>query len=122
VTPDSSPKTVASFRGKPAAVATVPGREDATFEFSSETKPAGGPSQAASTRTSPVVVKVKNTAMIVLGVVVGAIVVAGGVWAAMALPPAQPVGSLNVESDPPGAEVRVDDMVRGTTPLTVTVP
>jgi PEGA domain len=123
VTPDSSAKTVAAFRGKPAAVATVPGREDATFEFASETKPADGAPQGAGARTSPVVIKVKNFAMIAVALVVGAVIVAGGVWAAMALPTqAQQVGSLNVESDPPGAEVRIDDAVRGTTPLTVTVP
>jgi hypothetical protein len=118
----ASSKTVAAFRGKPATATALPGREDATFEFASETRPADSLSPAGS-QIPPVIIKVKNPTMTVVALLVGAIIVAGGVWAAMALPPpAQPVGSLNVESDPTGAEVRVDDTLRGTTPLTVTVP
>jgi hypothetical protein len=117
-----SSKTVAAFRGKAAPATALPAREDATFEFASETRPAESVSPAG-TQIPPVVIKVKNPAMMVVALLVGAVIIAGGVWAAMALPPpAQPVGSLNVESDPPGAEVRIDDTLRGTTPLTVTVP
>ena len=48
---------------------------------------------------------------------------AGAVWGALDLRgPAVLTGGLNVESDPPGAEVRLDDVMQGTTPLSLTVP
>jgi hypothetical protein len=57
-------------------------------------------------------------------VTVSAVLVVGGVvWAALAFRgPTVLTGGLNVESDPPGAEVRLDDVVKGTTPLSITVP
>jgi hypothetical protein len=49
--------------------------------------------------------------------------VAGVVWAALTLRvPAPATGSLNVESNPAGAEVRIDDTLRGTTPLALSLP
>ena len=58
-----------------------------------------------------------------LAAVVAVLAVAGAVWAALAFRgPAVLTGGLNVESDPPGAEVRLDDVRQGTTPLSLTVP
>jgi hypothetical protein len=57
--------------------------------------------------------------ILALGVGVGVLVLAG-VAAALAFRTSAPAtGSLTVESDPAGAEVRIDNTVRGTTPLTL---
>jgi hypothetical protein len=110
-------KTVASFRSKPVQKGTAPGRDDATFEFASETKP------AEVAPGLPVIIKIRKQTMIAIGLTLGILGVAGAVAAALALrPPVAPTGSLSVETDPPGAEVRIDDAVRGTTPLVVTLP
>jgi len=118
VTPDSANvKTVASFRSKPAQKGAAPAREDATFEFASESTPAEGAPGL------PVVIKLRKQTMIAIGLTLGVLAAAGAVTAALTLrPPVTPTGSLSVETDPPGAEVRIDDVVRGTTPLSVTLP
>jgi hypothetical protein len=53
----------------------------------------------------------------------GVLAVAGAVYAGLTLrAPALATGSLAVESDPQGAEVVMNDVVRGMTPLTLTLP
>jgi hypothetical protein len=119
VSPDSSnAKTVAPFRAKPAS--TPSAREDATFEFASETKTTE--SAPSGVKTAPVAIT-RRAVMVVLAAIVAVLALAGAVWGALALrSPAAPSGGLTVESDPPGAEVRLDDVTRGTTPLSLTVP
>ena len=125
VTPDSAnAKTVAPFRAKPASTAAASAREDATFEFASETKASEGtPSEAGRAKVAlPIAIGGKR-ATVALAAVVAVIAVAGAVWGAMALRgQAVLTGVVNVESDPAGAEVRLDDIVQGTTPLSLTVP
>ena len=118
MTPDSANvKPVASFRTKPVPKPEAERDGDATFEFASETAP------AEVLPGLPVVIKVRKRAMIAIGITLGVLGTAGAVAAALSLRtlPA-PTGSLSVETDPPGAEVRIDDAVRGTTPLTLTLP
>jgi hypothetical protein len=53
----------------------------------------------------------------------GVLAVAGAVFAGLTLrAPAPATGSLVVESDPQGAEVVINDVIRGTTPLTLALP
>ena len=110
VTPDTANvKTVAPFRAKQGA---APPHDDATLEFASERKAAG----AAGL---PFVTKTQKPWMLVLGVS-GVLLVLAGVAAALTLrAPASTTGALSVETDPPGAEVRIDNAIRGTTPLTL---
>ena len=126
MTPDSAKaKTVAPFRAKPTSGTAA--REDATYEFASETKPADNPPAEVGAPAQKAVIppagKVRRP-LLVLAAFLGALVlIAGGVWAALTLrTAAAPAGSLNVESNPPGAEVRIDDTLRGTTPLALTLP
>ncbi len=108
-------KTVASFRTKASAQSTAPGREDATFEFASETK---GPDKPGG----PVLVKIRKPTMLALAAL-GVLAVAGGIVAALMLrPQVAATGSLVVESDPQGAEVVINNIVRGMTPLTLSLP
>jgi len=87
------------------------------LEFASETKPAD------VSQPFPVVLKVPKPAMLAVAVTLAVLAVAGVAVAALALrAPITPTGSLNIETDPPGAEVRIDDIVRGTTPLALTLP
>lgn len=113
VTPDTANvKTVAPFRTKQASAPAVGAPEDATLEFASESK-------AADAARRPIVIKIRKPGMLALGVAFGVLLLAGVAGAlALRIPPAPP-GSLTVESDPPGAEVRIDNAVRGTTPLTL---
>jgi hypothetical protein len=123
VTPDpANAKTVASFRTKAAASASA-AREDATFEFANETKsPDGDRRETVAAKAVPPLVT-RKSALVVVAAVLGLLAVSGGVWAALELRPAGvPMGSLNVESDPPGAEVLIDESPRGTTPLSITLP
>jgi len=118
VIPDSaSRKTVSFFRARSASKRTPPPKEDATFEFASESK-------TADTRTvSPVVIKVQKPVMLVVGATIAVLVIAGAVGAALALrTPGEATGSLQVESDPPGAEVLIDGTLRGSTPLSLALP
>jgi len=113
VTPDTANvKTVAPFRTKQGPAPAAATRDDATLEFASEAK-------AADAARLPIVIKIPKPGMLVLGVAFGVFVLAGAA-AALALRTAAPsTGALTVESDPPGAEVRIDNAVRGTTPLTL---
>ena len=117
MTPDSAHvKTVGSVRTKPVPTPETE-RDDATFEFASETNP------AEVSPGIPVVIKVRKRAMIAIGLTLAILGAAGAVAAALTLRPAPALtGSLSVETDPPGSEVRIDDAVRGTTPLTLTLP
>lgn len=113
-TDSANVKTVASFRTKSSAQA-APAREDATFEFASETKAPEKPS-------GPVLTKVRKHTMLALGVL-ALLAVAGAVVAALMFRvPAVANGSLILESDPQGAEVVINDVVRGMTPLTLSLP
>jgi hypothetical protein len=118
VIPDSATrKTVSFFRARSAAKAGPGPNEDATLEFASESKAADKPT------LSPVVIKVQKPAMLVVAATVGVLVIAGAVAAALALrTPDETTGSLQVESDPPGADVLIDGKVRGTTPLSLALP
>jgi hypothetical protein len=111
----SVPKTkiVAAFgrRGRDAAAAA--GTQDATLEFAAET----AHDQEPKGRRRPPV------AAILLSILVVALVSAGAYWKDRWLPAAAASeGSLRIESDPIGAEVRLDGSVRGTTPLSLSVP
>jgi hypothetical protein len=113
VTPDTANvKTVAPFRTKQGSAPAEGTREDATLEFASETRPADGAGL-------PIVIKIRKPAMVALGATLGILVLAGAAAALALRTPAPSTGSLTVESDPPGAEVRIDNAVRGTTPLTL---
>ena len=57
--------------------------------------------------------------MLVLGASLALLVLAGVAAALTLRAPAPTTGALSVETDPPGAEVRIDNAVRGTTPLTL---
>jgi len=110
VTPETANmKTVAQFR---ANQGTAPAHDDVTLEFASETKAAG----AAGL---PFPIKIQKPWMLVLGVSLTLLVLAGVAAALTLRAPAPTTGALSVETDPPGAEVRIDNAVRGTTPLTL---
>ena len=108
-------KTVAAFPTKTVPVPEMD-RDDATFEFASETGPAEVPAGL------PVIVKIRKQSMLAIGITLGILGVAAVAAAFAFRTPPAPTGSLSVETDPPGAEVRIDDAVRGTTPLTLTLP
>jgi hypothetical protein len=124
VIPDTANvKSVSSFKAKPPAKAAqtpqAPGGrdEDATLEFASETRRTDGG------EFFPLAVKVRRPVLLVAAAVLAVLLIAGGVLGALTLrTPIVSTGSLNVESDPPGAEVKVDDTVRGTTPLALSLP
>jgi hypothetical protein len=123
VTPDTAnAKTVSPFRAKPASAAAASAREDATFEFASETKASEGTEAGRAKIALPIAIRRKR-ATVALASVAAVIAVAGAVWGALALRgQAVLTGVVNVESDPAGAEVRLDDIIQGTTPLSLTVP
>jgi hypothetical protein len=106
-------KTVASFRSKSSAQA-APAQEDDAFEFASETTVPEKPARPALATWKPAMLALTAT---------GVLAVAGAVFAGLTLrAPAPVTGSLVVESDPPGAEVVMGDVVRGMTPLTLILP
>jgi len=106
--------SVAPFRPRPGVQTPVtPAPEDATLEFAVE-------ATAASAKQSA---RIPRWAASALVGVVGIALVAGGLWVGLEqAAPALADGSLRVESDPPGAEVRIDGTVRGTTPVALTLP
>jgi hypothetical protein len=112
VTPDSAnAKAVSTFRAK--ATATAPSKDDATLEFASESK------TAQDVAAAPLIIKIKHPWLLAFAVALGVLVVAGAVAALTLRPASPPTGSLSVESEPAGAEVRIDNTLRGTTPLTL---
>ena len=116
VTPDpASAPTVEKFRGKPSPAKVRHTGDDVTSEFVSE-------SQLKSIRNSARVAN-KGRSRTILTAVLGTVVVTAGALAAFAFrAPAQPTGTLSIESDPPGAEVLVDGTLRGMTPLSMSLP
>jgi PEGA domain len=116
----SVPKTkiVAAFgkrvsSGPPADLST----RDATLEFAAET---GAPPKSSG--PSPKFNRTHNSALIA-GVVLIALITAGVYWKDRWQPTtAATGGSLRVESDPPGAQVRLNGQSRGVTPLSLEVP
>lgn len=136
MTDSAKAHTVAPFRTKPASTGAA--REDATFEFASESKvperrqssiPDSKPLLESSFPESPIRERETSASgsrrplLMAIAGLVALLLVAGAAWAALTLRnPGAPTGTLNVETDPPGAEVRIDDAVRGTTPLALTLP
>jgi hypothetical protein len=110
----SVPKTkiVAAF-GKRAAA----DHADATLEFAAET---------AVAVKEPGVRPALDRRWLVAGASLAAVIAfitAGVYWKdRWQLPAAAAGGSLRIESDPPGAEVRLNGAVKGATPLSLTVP
>jgi hypothetical protein len=104
--------------GKPASgsgpAASSP---DATLEFAAE-------STVAVTDPPVVVYDIKRlVAGVLIGVVVIGLIAAGVYWKdRWPLPASASEGSLRIESDPAGAEVRINGAARGTTPLSLSVP
>jgi hypothetical protein len=93
--------------------AVAPVAEDPTLEFAAE---GTATVERKATRLPP-------WTMSAVAGVVGIAIVAGAIWIGMGqTAPMRTSGSLRVESDPPGAEVRIDGNVRGTTPLALTLP
>ena len=115
----SVPKTkiVAAFgkRVSEASPAEVSG-PDATLEFAAETA-------VAVRDPEPKLDRRRQAAAVILGVVVIGLITAGVYWKDRWLPPAAAAGgSLRIESDPAGAEVRLNGSPRGATPLSLSVP
>jgi hypothetical protein len=105
---------VVTFPDRSAVPRAAQGVEDATLEFAAEGKPASP--QPASAR--------KWMIAVTLTVVTATAAAAGAVWVwpdSLGVARAAS-GSLRVESDPPGAEVRLNGEVRGTTPMSLTLP
>jgi hypothetical protein len=105
---------VVTFPDRSAAPPAAQGGEDATLEFAAEGKPASADPTSAR----------KWMIAVTLTVITATAAAAGAVWvwpdsigASRAAS-----GSLRVESDPPGAEVRLNGEVRGTTPMSLTLP
>ena len=117
--PPSLPKTriVAAF-GKRAAQAgpsAETGGPDATLEFAAETAVATRNPELKAVRWR----EIATGAFLVLLVAASA---AGTYWKdRWQSPAASSSGSLRIESDPAGAEVRVNGAARGTTPLSLTM-
>jgi hypothetical protein len=118
----SVPKTkIVTAFGKRSAEAGSPApvhESDATFEFAAET---GVAVKEPATRAN---VDRRTQVIALAGVVVIAAITAGVYWKDRWLPTASAAGegSLRIESDPAGAEVRVNGAARGTTPLSLTIP
>jgi hypothetical protein len=118
----SVPKTkiVAAFGKRPDSGSAAGGAApDATFEFAAET------AVATKDPTPKPRLDRRLVAGVVVGILVIAVITAGVYWKDRWLPPASAaaaVGSLRIESDPNGAEVRLNGSVRGATPLTLSIP
>jgi hypothetical protein len=103
-------ETIAPFRPKSATVST----EDATLEFALE-------GAAAPTTRKPVEVRTWIALGVAGLIAFGTLAVI--IWIGFEQPTAlAATGSLRVDSEPPGAEVRIDGAVRGTTPATLGLP
>jgi hypothetical protein len=97
-------------------VSALEADSDATLEFAAE----GTPAAKAPLRAGPARRPVTGglLALLVVGVIT-----AGVYWKDRLLPStAAAGGSLRVESDPAGAEVRINGSRRGTTPLSLSMP
>jgi PEGA domain len=116
----SGPKTkiIAAFGKRVSSGPSAdPSGRDATLEFAAET---GEP--AKSSGGLPKFNRTHNSALIA-GIVLVALITAGVYWKDRWQPTtAATGGSLRVESDPPGAQVRLNGQSRGVTPLSLEVP
>ena len=116
--PISAPKTkiVASF-GKRQTSADPLG--DATLEFGAETAIA-----VKEPGSRPPLPPTRRTAQIVAATVLVAAMGAAVYWADRLKVSTAPstTGSLKIETDPAGAEVRINGKVQGTTPLSLNMP
>src|SRR5262245_7128457 len=89
--------------------------DDATLEFSEETS-------VAVTHPDSLNALVRRPAQILAVTLLITGMGAAVYWAdRLKVPTAPPTGSLRIETDSPGAEVRVDGSVRGKTPLSLTL-
>jgi hypothetical protein len=114
----SAPKTkiVAAFGKRPSNVVDI-GTNDATFEFAAETP--DGPNTNGALRSD----RRRLFAGGSLVVVAIALITAGVYWKdRWQTPAAAAGGSLRIESDPPGAEVRLNGAAKGITPLSLSMP
>lgn len=115
----SVPKTkiVTAFAKRVSARVTNQTDHDPTFEFAAETT-RGGHSREASPKLTR-----KRVAASAASVMLIALVTAGVYWKDRWQPTtASTAGSLIVESDPSGAEVRLNGQSRGVTPLSLSLP
>jgi hypothetical protein len=113
----SVPKTkiVAAF-GKRTAAADAPSA-DATMEFAAES--------AVAVKEPGAPFTLDRRRLIAGGTLVAviALITAGVYWKdSWQMPAAAAGGSLRIESDPPGAEVRLNGTAKGATPLSLAVP
>ena len=91
---------------------------DPTLEFAAE----GAVAVKDPPITAAPVHRGRPVAVALLGVVVAGLVTAGVYWKDVLLPSAAAAsGNLRVESEPSGAEVKIDGAVRGRTPLSISV-
>jgi hypothetical protein len=112
-------KIVAAFGKRVAPVHEV-SAPDPTLEFAAETPGGDKDSEAASNLP---VDRRKLMTGVSLVVVAIALITAGVYWKdRWQLPAAAAGGSLRIESDPAGAEVRLNGAAKGTTPLSLSVP
>jgi hypothetical protein len=117
----SVPKTkiVAAFGKRVSGSGTEMAGPDATLEFAAETA-------VAVKDPEPIKVNLdrrRQIAGLVIGIGAIALITAGVYWKDRWQPPAAAAeGSLRIESDPAGAEVRLNGTGRGTTPLALSVP
>lgn len=114
----SAPKTkiIAAFGKRSSNVVDI-GNTDATFEFAAETPDTATSDSAVRTDRSRLVA---GASLVVVAI---AVITAGVYWKdRWQLPAAAAGGSLRIESDPPGAEVRLNGTARGVTPLSLSMP
>jgi hypothetical protein len=117
--PASLPKTkiIAAFGKRVSRPAPEPTTLDPTLEFAAEGTVAVNPD------SRPTLDSRRQTATTVIGVLVIALITAGVYWKDRWQPTAAAAGgSLRVESDPAGAEVRLNGTARGLTPFSLTIP
>jgi hypothetical protein len=113
----SAPKTkiVAAFGKRPSNVVDI-GTMDATLEFAAE-------DSLKDTQGGVGIGRGRLATGVSLVIVVIALITAGVYWKdRWQLPAAAAGGSLRIESDPPGAEVRLNGTTKGMTPLSLSMP
>jgi len=109
---------VAAFGKRTNSPAELAG--DATLEFGAETAVVVKDPDPRPAVTS---VSLRRPAQILAATVLIGGMAAAVYWAdRLKVPTAPPSGSLRIETDSPGAEVRVDGTVRGTTPVSLSIP
>lgn len=91
---------------------------DPTLEFAAE----GAVAVKDPPHTAAPVHRGRPVAVVLLGVIAAGLVTAGVYWKDSLLPSAAAAsGNLRVESEPSGAEVKIDGAVKGKTPLSISV-